>query len=345
VKKGGLPGTRKVDPADTIKINQPRLPMPNLNDVGTDLLAQGAFPILVGGQSETDSNVVKLKKYNDALKALAKLDHGQFIMHDSTAKETCFVHLAKLGKPKSGLSPDRINNKMFAEVLALKLNVLASLYGKFPPGFDSLIYDYHKVQPGPFDSLTVANILHIANIYLKTCDSLPPNATPPDLYFVLRLINKSFSGPIDTIRWSCDKLQLTGVRTLKDVPWLRANPGVTIPVFVVPEGARVPVVPQSYALQQNYPNPFNPTTTIEFDLPEPAVVTLVVYNTLGQEVARLFDHESMDEGEQEIEFNASHLPSGVYFYRITAQAVVDNDEGITILGQTFTKVKKMVLIK
>src|SRR5260221_620364 len=78
VKKGALPGTRFATPGDTIKINQPRLPMPNLNDVGVELLAQGAFPILVGGQSETDSNVVRLKKYNDALKALAKLDHGQF---------------------------------------------------------------------------------------------------------------------------------------------------------------------------------------------------------------------------------------------------------------------------
>jgi hypothetical protein len=317
--------------------------MPNLHNIGEELLAQAAFPLYLGGAT-TDSNVVLLKKYNDALKALAKDSKGIFTLHDSTARETCFVKIAKLGRPKSGLSPDKINNKMFAEALALKLNVLASRYKKFPPGFDSLIYDNHKQQPGPFDGQLIVEILFKVEYFLRTCQ-IPGkvNATPQDLYQVLRLINKSFAGPIDTARWSCEKLELPGVRTLKDVPWLHANPGVSVPVFVTPEGAPVNLVPEIYTLYQNYPNPFNPTTTIQFDLPEPAVVTLKVYNTLGEEIAILVDHEMLEEGEEEVEFDASSLPSGVYFYRIEATTVIDEDEGI--FGQSFVSMKKMVLVK
>lgn len=101
-------------------------------------------------------------------------------------------------------------------------------------------------------------------------------------------------------------------------------------------------VPEEYALAQNYPNPFNPSTTIEFELVEPAIVTLKVYNTLGQEVAVLANNELMDDGIQEIEFNASSLASGIYFYRLTAQTVGD-EEGY--VSESFVSVKKMVLMK
>ena len=212
---------------------------------------------------------------------------------------------------------------------------------------DSLVYDYHKVYPGPYDGQLIVEILAKAERYLRTCqlDTLKPGhgGTPADLYSVLRLINRSFAGPIDTIRWSCGKLELTGVRTVKEVDWIHANPGTAISPITEPERGPYRLVPERYELWQNYPNPFNPMTTIEFDLPQPAVVTLVVYNTLGQEVARLLDRESMDDGTQEVEFDATNLPSGVYFYRLEATTVVDEDAGI--FGQTYTSVKKMVLIK
>ena len=343
--KGTLSNKAPADArGDSLKVNILRLPMPNLNTVGVELLAQGAFPVYIGGDPITDYNVVKLKKYFDAVKALGKDNKGSFLLHDSTKAPDCFHEIAKAGKPKAGLSPDKVNNKVFAEALALKLNLLASRHKKFPIGLDSLIYDYHKFQPGPFDGQKIVEILAKAETYLRTCQ-IPnkPGATPDDLYFVLRLINRSFAGPIDTVGWSCNKLELTGVRSLKDVLWLRANPGVTIPAYVAPEGAPANLVPESYTLYQNYPNPFNPTTTIAFDLPEQAVVTLKVYNTLGQEVAVLVDHEMMEEGTEEVEFDAGSLPSGVYFYRITAQGVADEEQGV--VGQTFLDVKKMLLVK
>jgi len=98
-----------------------------------------------------------------------------------------------------------------------------------------------------------------------------------------------------------------------------------------------------YSLHQNYPNPFNPATTISFDLPEPAIVTLKVYNVLGQELATLLNRESMEAGTQSIEFTANNFPSGVYFYQIVAQGITNEAENTG--GKTFNTTRKMLLVK
>ncbi len=76
-------------------------------------------------------------------------------------------------------------------------------------------------------------------------------------------------------------------------------------------------IPETYALKKNFPNPFNPSTEILFDLPEDAMVSLVVYDVLGREVARLVQKE-LPAGTHRARFDAGNLPSGVYFYRIQA---------------------------
>jgi hypothetical protein len=80
-----------------------------------------------------------------------------------------------------------------------------------------------------------------------------------------------------------------------------------------------PKVPLVFDLLQNYPNPFNPSTTIGYILPIRAYVTMTVCNTLGQQVALLQNGEQ-DAGHHDLQFNASNLPSGVYFYRLRAGA-------------------------
>ncbi|MBN2572740.1 MAG: CotH kinase family protein [Ignavibacteriales bacterium] len=87
---------------------------------------------------------------------------------------------------------------------------------------------------------------------------------------------------------------------------------------------------KEFKLFQNYPNPFNPSTTIKFSLPEASIVKLSVYNILGEQVA-LLKNEQMNAGLHSIEFNASHLSSGIYFYRI--------ESGIYI------EVKKMICLR
>lgn len=73
--------------------------------------------------------------------------------------------------------------------------------------------------------------------------------------------------------------------------------------------------PETFALLQNYPNPFNPTTIIEFEIKEPCHVILNIYDLLGREVADLV-HKYYEPGHYHIQFDARHLPTGLYFYQI-----------------------------
>lgn len=73
--------------------------------------------------------------------------------------------------------------------------------------------------------------------------------------------------------------------------------------------------PGDFRLAQNYPNPFNPSTTIAFTLPQAGHTSLKVYNTLGREVASVFDQQ-LEAGSHQVLFDASALPSGVYMYRL-----------------------------
>ena len=90
------------------------------------------------------------------------------------------------------------------------------------------------------------------------------------------------------------------------------------------------ILPDDYEISQNYPNPFNPATTIKYGLPERSFVELKLYDMLGREVTTIVNEEQ-DAGYYEIEFNASTLASGVYFYRLQAGS--------------FIETKKMVLMK
>ena len=76
-------------------------------------------------------------------------------------------------------------------------------------------------------------------------------------------------------------------------------------------------VPQEFALFQNYPNPFNPGSDIRYQLSEFSNVRLAVYDLLGHEVAVLVN-ENKAPGTYQVRFDAAGLPSGVYFYRMTA---------------------------
>lgn len=77
------------------------------------------------------------------------------------------------------------------------------------------------------------------------------------------------------------------------------------------------LLPAKFALEQNYPNPFNPTTTISYSLPEAGMVTLNIYNMLGQKVACLVN-EVKTAGMHKATFNANKLASGIYIYELRA---------------------------
>ncbi|MFO7448317.1 MAG: T9SS type A sorting domain-containing protein, partial [Ignavibacteriaceae bacterium] len=82
-------------------------------------------------------------------------------------------------------------------------------------------------------------------------------------------------------------------------------------------------IPQKFSLHQNYPNPFNPTTNIRFDVANNSPVTLKVYNVVGQMVSTLVNNQVFGAGTYSVTWDASNLASGIYFYRLEAEGVVN----------------------
>ena len=126
----------------------------------------------------------------------------------------------------------------------------------------------------------------------------------------------SYTASIDLSHAATDGLQIGATR------W--AFKGVKTDV------ERTNQVPESFSLNQNYPNPFNPSTTIEYSITKSSHVLLEVFNVLGQSIARLVD-EQVSPGTYRVSYDASHLSSGVYLYRLKAG--------------DFVQTKKMVLMK
>ncbi|HYQ86912.1 MAG TPA: T9SS type A sorting domain-containing protein [Bacteroidota bacterium] len=120
-----------------------------------------------------------------------------------------------------------------------------------------------------------------------------------------------------------------------------ASAGITPDVALsVAPGAVV--LPKEYRLEQNYPNPFNPVTAIRFEIAGKSVVSLRIYNLIGQQVASLVDGV-MDAGNYRTQWNAQDnnggtVGSGIYFAKLVASPLNGN-------GQVFSQVRKMILLK
>lgn len=90
------------------------------------------------------------------------------------------------------------------------------------------------------------------------------------------------------------------------------------------------IVPDKFALSQNYPNPFNPVTTIKYQIPADGLVKIVLYNILGKEVMTVVN-KYQAAGNYQINFDASNLSSGVYFYKMQSG--------------TFSDMKRMMVVR
>jgi len=108
-----------------------------------------------------------------------------------------------------------------------------------------------------------------------------------------------------------------------------SNEWMKIPLPVTSVDNSADIV-EEFQLYQNYPNPFNPNTTIKYQIPELSLVTVRVYNVLGNKIATLLNEEK-PAGNYEVEFYANGLPSGIYFYKLIAGS--------------FVETKKMLLLK
>jgi len=129
----------------------------------------------------------------------------------------------------------------------------------------------------------------------------------------------------ENLRYSNTAMQTMGTdgKALGDLNWFPEQ------LTSVPQKTGS-AVPTQFTLSQNYPNPFNPATMIEYAIPQNSMVTLKVYNILGQEVASLVNQEQK-ASSYAVNFDASRLASGIYFYKLQAGS--------------FTLTKKMLLLK
>lgn len=143
------------------------------------------------------------------------------------------------------------------------------------------------------------------------------------------LYASSLSGSDNAVMVKADingNVYVTGTSTgLSGIDFLTVK--YSQPIGITPIGTEVP---EGFSLGQNYPNPFNPVTNVRIQMPKSGFVKLVVFDIAGKEVAVLVN-ENLSAGTYNVDFDASHLSSGTYFYRMDVNG--------------FTDVKKMIVVK
>lgn len=224
-------------------------------------------------------------------------------------------------------------------------NCSAESYGAYYPDFAMRVnptaHTITNQNDSDFSFISVPAVKGYSNS-VKFSATVTPNPSSGTLTFTF--LNKSNNNLLDSLTSYPDSLRLR----------IRAQGGVTSGVYTVnifgrgPNGTPVhqrsisltvqPVglvsneteIPKDFYLYQNFPNPFNPTTNIRFDIAKAGMVKLSVYDLTGRKVADLVS-ENLNAGKHTVDFNASNVSSGVYFYRIETP--------------DYTSIRKMMLIK
>ncbi|MBS4028051.1 MAG: choice-of-anchor D domain-containing protein [Ignavibacteriales bacterium] len=255
----------------------------------------------------------------------------------------------KTRKLKKALVPTRkkYNNIAIEQGVAFNLNLRASSDSILPYGFGSLVLDTPYTLIGKnLQGLTLREVGSAFDTVMTYWDTLGiKSQTMYDSIGqfsekILRRINNAFAAAIDTTNYSIDTaavkknpyaIRLKGTKTADQIGILKR---------VISKGGDLngnlsfEEVPSNYILYQNYPNPFNPSTTIRFYLEDDGLVFLKIYDVLGREIKNLIAEER-DAGEHEVVFDATDIPSGIYFYRLSFQNGATN----------FSTTQKMLLIK
>lgn len=194
-------------------------------------------------------------------------------------------------------------------------------------------------------------VISVPTSQLYTDISVPSSVTIRDLYAIDsstlyvsgddgKIFYTTDGGGDWYSQYTADSHDLYGLAFTNDTHGFAIGSGGTI-LATSSEGTVTDVknniasIPSQFNLYQNYPNPFNPSTTIAYDLPKASNVKLKIFNLLGQNVATLVD-EVQNAGYKKIVWDASKLPSGVYFYTIS----ISEDK-----GKSFYNVQKMILLK
>jgi hypothetical protein len=169
---------------------------------------------------------------------------------------------------------------------------------------------------------------------------------PPNGGITIQFLNRTTNLPLDSLTTFPDSIKMrvtslpgtstgnltlnvktTGSGGMPPVHLRSFTLRIHNPIGITPIGTSIP---SKFALLQNYPNPFNPVTNIKFDIAKTGNVKLVVFDVTGRQVTELVNGE-FEAGSYKVDYDASMLASGIYFYKLEANG--------------FTDIKKMILVK
>ena len=264
--------------------------------------------------------------HNDAPVSTIDLPEGRYmgltVSGDSTqvfvSKSDSYSILKAVGDPENGYTEDTIFERQLSESdtigIGQRVTYLGLAYLNEPPSLyaavDSFIYSggsggyrygrLHRIDPEfgwVVDSVDIAewNLIRTGDYSSGSGDGRAGGYTSVCDVDIDELSQAAFTQTY--YGWAVEKWFYDG--------------------FLVGVEPVSNTVPENFHLKQNYPNPFNPSTTIEFDLQESAFVTLEIYNVVGQKVRTLVK-EQLQPGTYKSLFDAQGLPSGNYFYKLTA---------------------------
>ncbi len=302
----------------------------NIRDEAYDM----AFPRIKKGHAGYPGGLVlgQVRKDSSDVFAWLRFTKGKNIIKflPQTGPSGYFTTYA--GKPFTGEKKNpkisRLNSKILGDLVALKINIGASDAEVTPPMFGDVTYDDGDTS-NPYNGMTIREIAALTDNYLTYGSRYEP-IDWVRLDTVIEKINSAFTGEL--VWLSKVPFVTTGVLGIDSVEFLDAATAPLLEPLNYLRDAYEPV-PVAFELRQNYPNPFNPTTTIEFGLKKDAIVTLTVYDMLGREIGRLLDSEPVDEGVESVEFDGSHLSTGIYFYILSVE-----NEGVR-------QTRRMILVK
>ncbi|MBS4027822.1 MAG: T9SS type A sorting domain-containing protein [Ignavibacteriales bacterium] len=320
-------------------------PIPNIANVvfhAFDRFANKDRPLIIG-RVRLDSikfySWVQLTKAASFAKLFIKEHTGPPLPFDS------LIRKPPLRDPRR----TNLNNVLFAHLVAVKLNIIASDSGivrdPFTMGFPlgDLLYREPNSQ---YKGMRLRKIVDFADSMMTYRKRFPLSAYE-EIYNILRYANYAFH---DSNKLTLNDTfpGISSFGTDKGKKYVRIKTTVRLrdvnPRYFDMDVDNLPMFRQESQTQRttfisektsHYPNPFNPITTIRFVIRGSGLVSLKVYDVLGREVATLLNNETMEEGEHNAEFDANGLPSGVYFYRLIAT----NSE------KNFVEMQKMILMK